>query len=147
MVRRLAERLGAPTAEATIPRVEALYHHTDPVRPVMRELLATLRKKHVRLGLLSNAPMGTAAKAKASGLSAMFDAAVFAGDVGVAKPDPAAFQLVARKLHTLPERCLFVDDVPEYVDATSVLGMRGHVYHWTRHHELEAVLREVRLLD
>ncbi len=147
VVQRLAELIGAPAAEATIQRVEALYQKVDAVRPVMRHLLVSLRRHRVKLGLLSNAPKGSTAKAKASGLSALFDAVVFTGDAGVAKPDPAAFQMIARKLHAPPERCLFVDDVPEYVTAATALGMHGHVYHWTRHRAFETVLRECGLLD
>ncbi len=146
ILRRLATVVGGPDAEAAIVQVEALYQDSDPVRPVMREMLQALRGR-VKLGLLSNAPRGSTAKAQASGLAAMFDATVFTGDAGVAKPDPRAYRLIAQLLHVAPERCLYVDDVAAYVDAAKQLGMRGHVYHWSRHAGFETVLRNAGLLD
>lgn len=63
-----------------------------------------------RLGLLSNATSETVEAWPHSPLAARLDTAVFSSAVGLAKPDPAIFELAAGKLDAKPEECVFVGD-------------------------------------
>ena len=58
----------------------------------------------------------------------LFDTVVLSGIAGVAKPDPAAFLLVAERLGVEPARCVFVDDLRRNVLGAAAVGMTG-VHH------------------
>jgi len=50
------------------------------------------------------------------------------GALGIAKPDPAVFQLVAERCGAAVEATLFVDDSAEYVESARQAGARAHVF-------------------
>ncbi len=139
---RIADR---QAIDAVIEDLLEYYRKQDPVRPVMQPLLAALKGK-VQLALLSNATRGSTRRFEQSGLLDYFDAIICSGDVGVAKPDDEAFHLAARKLAVSVEKCAFVDDVEENVDAASRLGMKAMLYHHSRHHEFVNHLRDWKLI-
>ncbi|XVQ82064.1 HAD-IA family hydrolase [Microbispora siamensis] len=94
------------------------------------EVLALLLRARARVPvvLVSNATSELAAHLRELELHDAFDHVVSSYDVGVAKPDPRIFEIAARHAGVPPERCLFVDDRAENVDAARVLGMTGLVY-------------------
>lgn len=49
-------------------------------------------------------------------------------ELGVAKPDKAAFQAAIEASRAQPAACYFIDDKPENVAAATALGLRGHVF-------------------
>lgn len=51
------------------------------------------------------------------------DAFVDASELGVRKPDPAAYLAAAEALGTTPDRIVFLDDTPECVDGARAVGM------------------------
>jgi putative hydrolase of the HAD superfamily len=51
------------------------------------------------------------------------DAFVDASELGVRKPDPAAYLAAAEALGTPPDRIVFLDDTPECVDGARAVGM------------------------
>ncbi|MFC7494621.1 MULTISPECIES: HAD family hydrolase [unclassified Nocardioides] len=53
----------------------------------------------------------------------LLDVVVVSGREGVAKPDAAAFELVAERSGLPLDRLVFVDDSPRNVDAAAALGM------------------------
>lgn len=65
-------------------------------------------------------------------------------ELGLAKPDPAIFLMVARQLGTDPDRCLMVDDLAENVVGARRAGMRGLRFRGTK--ALEVTLKEGGLL-
>jgi 2-haloacid dehalogenase len=56
-----------------------------------------------------------------------FDDVVLSGDVRLAKPDPAIYDLAARRFGVTPSRTLFVDDRADNVAAAAAAG-------WLTHH-------------
>lgn len=54
----------------------------------------------------------------------LFDVVVDSSEVGIRKPDPAAYDYVLREVGLPPQACVFVDDNPKYVEAGIVAGMR-----------------------
>jgi putative hydrolase of the HAD superfamily len=131
---------GAARADAAIAQLRDYYLRHAAVRAPMRELLASLRGR-VRSAILSNAARGSTERFEQRGLLDLVDAILCSGDLGVAKPDPEAFRLAARRLGVAPGRCAFVDDVEENVQAARTLGMQALHYHHTRHAELVDALR------
>ena len=71
----------------------------------------------------------------------LFDVVVLSGLAGVAKPDAAAFLLVAERLGVPPVRCVFVDDLRRNVLGAAATGMTG-----VHHSSLEATVQELEVL-
>ena len=59
---------------------------------------------------------------------ALFDDVVVSGEVGAAKPDPRAYEIVAERSGLPLEQLVFVDDRQANVDAAAVLGMAAIVF-------------------
>ena len=57
-----------------------------------------------------------------------FDAIVISAEVGIAKPDPAIFELALRQLGVRAEETVYVDDMQENVIAAQTLGLRGVLF-------------------
>jgi putative hydrolase of the HAD superfamily len=73
-----------------------------------------------------------------AGLTHFADAVVSSAQVGVAKPDQRIYEIAAELAGAAPERCLFVDDRLENVEAARTLGMTG--VHYRTVADLTAVL-------
>lgn len=105
-------------------------------------VVAALRGRGVRTAILSNDPGGPgAARLRELGGGRFVDEVVLSGDVGVAKPDPRSYLLVAQRLGLEPSQCVFVDDLVANVRAAAATGMVGV------HHECpDAVVEELTVL-
>ncbi len=92
------------------------------------ETLAVLRCAHrdgVTLALLSNAPYELAVAARANPALEIFDRMSFSAELGVIKPDPAAFHAALEGLDVDFAEVLFVDDRPENVAGAIAAGLRA----------------------
>lgn len=69
-----------------------------------------------------------------------FDALVASHEVGLRKPDPRIFAHAQALAGSAPGECLFIDDLPENVEAARACGWRGVVYR--RDEDLRARLAE-----
>jgi putative hydrolase of the HAD superfamily len=58
----------------------------------------------------------------------LFDAMVLSADVGLMKPDPAIFKMMADELGLLPNECVMIDDVVSNIDGAKLVGMPGVLY-------------------
>jgi putative hydrolase of the HAD superfamily len=79
--------------------------------PGVAELLAELRSKGCKLGLITNGFAETHhEKIELLGLTASFDAIFIADEVGMVKPDPRLFAHACERLGVAPERSVMVGD-------------------------------------
>jgi putative hydrolase of the HAD superfamily len=78
----------------------------------------------VRLALLSNAPEPLATAIDHGGWSPSFDRRFYSCRLGLAKPDPAAYEAVLADLGATPQSVLFIDDRAENTLAATALGLR-----------------------
>ncbi|MFD3972420.1 HAD-IA family hydrolase [Streptomyces cyaneofuscatus] len=94
------------------------------------EVVALLRRArtHVPVVLVTNATLQLDDDLALLGLTDLADAVVSSAVEQVAKPDPAIYRIAAERAGVPAERCLFVDDRQENVDAAAALGMRGVLY-------------------
>jgi putative hydrolase of the HAD superfamily len=58
----------------------------------------------------------------------LFDAQVISSAVGLRKPDPAIYELVAEQIGLPPEGCVFVDDLPGNLKPARAIGMATVVH-------------------
>ncbi len=49
-------------------------------------------------------------------------------ELGMVKPEPEIYLEAARRAGCRPDECVFIDDMPENVEAAAKLGMAGVVY-------------------
>lgn len=92
----------------------------------IRELSVTGKYK---IGFLSNIGHGWIDDfVSASDRAELFDSVVLSSHVGMLKPDPAIFELMANKLGVNPSDCIMIDDIAGNIDGAQVAGMQGIVF-------------------
>ncbi|MBQ1089471.1 HAD-IA family hydrolase [Streptomyces sp. B93] len=96
------------------------FHADETVVDLLRRARA-----HVPLVLLTNATLQLEEDLASLGLTDLADHLVSSARVGLAKPDPRIFELAADRAGARLDRCLFVDDTLENVEAATGLGMRA----------------------
>jgi putative hydrolase of the HAD superfamily len=92
--------------------------------PGADEALAALRRRELRLGVVANWDCALPSHLERLGLEGCFDTVVTSARAGVAKPDPAIFELALRELGTEPGRALHVGDEPIDEQGALAAGMR-----------------------
>lgn len=131
LIRRMLDRVGAGFSEEETARVRAEYDHryeSEPMKlvtayPGMPELLARLKAKGVKVGILSNKP-DNMAKAVVAELYGTLPDAVYGQREGVPiKPDPAGALDLAKELGVSPEEALYIGDTWVDMDTGRSAGM------------------------
>jgi putative hydrolase of the HAD superfamily len=89
----------------------------------LQTLMEFAARPGVKLALLSNAPEPIALAIDTSTWSRHFDRRFYSCRLQLAKPDPAVFELVLRRLAASPESVLFIDDRAENIQAAARLGV------------------------
>lgn len=115
--------LGLHTPEA-IDAFRRRYAADEAVNDGVLDLIRRLHGRY-KLAVLSNAPAGLAQWLEDWGILGFFDVVVCSGDEGVAKPDPAVFQLTLGRLEVSPDEAVFVDDSLGHVEAARAAGLHG----------------------
>ncbi|MFI2608760.1 HAD family hydrolase [Kitasatospora sp. NPDC018619] len=85
-------------------------------------------RQRCRLVLVTNATTWLDEDLALLGLADLADEVVNSSRVGAAKPDRRIYEIAAERAGAAPERCLFVDDRQENVDAAVAFGMTGVRY-------------------
>ncbi len=120
------------------------------LHPDVRRLLAGLRSRGLRIGLISNtfAPGRLLTpRLEKDGIGEAIDVIVFSSEYGKRKPHPAIFEAALEELGVSPERALFVGDQPvaDIMGAKGV-GMKTVLALWFRNdepdHDADFVARE-----
>lgn len=61
-------------------------------------------------------------------LATYFDVVVASGDIGFAKPEPEAYEIVADRLGVRCDECIFIDDRELFCAGATSVGMRAITY-------------------
>jgi epoxide hydrolase-like predicted phosphatase len=114
-----------------------------PLNEQMVGLVARLRAKGYRTGIISNTIPGLEERLRAElpHLVPLFDVRIGSGDLGVAKPDPEIYLHAVRALGLVPAECVFTDDTRRFAEAARELGMHG--FHFTGYDQFVRDLRSV----
>lgn len=126
----VAVQLGSSFSPGQIQQLtEADLDSWSEIDSSMVEVLAALRERGERLGLLSNIPEELAARfLERFEWLAHFEVLGLSARIGSAKPDPAAYSWCLAELGTAPEHTLFIDDRQENINAALDLGIQGHLF-------------------
>jgi HAD superfamily hydrolase (TIGR01509 family) len=90
-----------------------------------------LRGRGLRVGILSNSGPGAREAERHWGFEETTDDIVYSHEVGLAKPDPAIYELTASRLGLAPEEIVFLDDVPVNVEAARAAGWHAVLHEQT----------------
>jgi epoxide hydrolase-like predicted phosphatase len=92
------------------------------------EKITELKKAH-KVGLLSNIGRGWINSFfDEHQLHDLFDGVVLSGEVGIVKPQPEIYRLMADRLEVKPEECVFIDDAPDNCAGADAVGMKAIHY-------------------
>ena len=109
-------------AELTRPVDPRVILETFPeVLPTLREL----RRRGVRMGIVSDAWPELPTLHAALGMGGFFEAYAISAELGCHKPDPRMYRHASDALGLPAGDCLFPDDEPAYVTAAIALGYQG----------------------
>jgi putative hydrolase of the HAD superfamily len=136
--RALEQRAGRP-----LPRLHEQWRKAQtPIEPNL-ELVRALRSSY-KLSILSNADLSLRGRLERDiGIHHLFDDIVCSAEVGMAKPEPAVFQLAAERLGVSPAQCVFIDDWDQNIDAARAVGMQAVLYRVDKGDDLRAQLQMV----
>lgn len=108
--------------------LRAAFYAGDVLNTALVACIDHLRTLGLRTALLSNFSADLRAMLHQQDLLRRFDAVAISAEIGVMKPQAAAYQRVLAMLGLEAGACVFIDDVPENITAAQALGMQGIVY-------------------
>jgi putative hydrolase of the HAD superfamily len=109
-------------AELTRPVEPSVVVETFPDVP---DTLAQLRRRGVRMAVVSDAWPELPAMHAGIGIGDYFEAYAISAVLGCRKPDPRMYRHASDALGLAPQQCLFIDDDPALVAAAIELGYAG----------------------
>ena len=109
-------------------------------------VMAELQQANFRLLGLTNWSAETFPVARDRfGLLQRFEDILVSGEIGLAKPDPAIFELIIHRYGLQPDACVFIDDSPPNVRSAEMVGFTG--IRFTDAAQLRSRLVELGLLE
>ena len=112
--RRILSGVGAVNFSELVPQLRERLEGEQFAQPFpeVREVLAALRDRGLKLGVLSDGWASTRQIYEKLDLASFFDAWTFSAVVGCCKPNPRIFSAAANAIGLEPASLLFVDDLP-----------------------------------
>jgi putative hydrolase of the HAD superfamily len=108
--------------------LRAAFYSGDVLNVELVACIDRLRTSGLRVGLLSNFSTDLRAMLVQQDLLWRFDALTISAEIGVMKPDAAAYRAVLAMLGLAAQTCVFIDDLPANVAAAQGVGMHGIVF-------------------
>ena len=108
--------------------LRASFYGGDVLNQPLLTCIDRLRQQSMALGLLSNFSTDLRSMLGAQDLLRRFDHIAISAEIGAMKPDAAAYEAILGMLALPAAACVFIDDLPENVDAARALGMHGIVF-------------------
>lgn len=128
---RIGAALGASAEVLASMRADFWDAYCGTLNQPLFDFLAGLRGQ-VGLAILSNSGDGAREEEERRfGFAAVFDPICYSHEIGVTKPEPEAFRIVLDRLDAAPADVLFIDDVPENIEAARAMGIRTHLHEAT----------------
>jgi epoxide hydrolase-like predicted phosphatase len=108
--------------------LRAAFYAGDVLNVELVACIDHLRARGLRVGLLSNFSADLRAMLAQQDLLQRFDAVAISAEIGVMKPDAAAYRTVLAMLGMAAPTCVFIDDVSANVEAAQAVGIHGIVF-------------------
>jgi epoxide hydrolase-like predicted phosphatase len=111
--------------------------------PEMYMIVDQLKKKGIRVGMLSNINDRYTKLIRDFGFYEPFDPCLLSCEMGLEKPDPKAYELLLNTMKLPAEEVVFIDDKAENVDAAKKMGIDAIVFESSQQIREELVKREI----
>ena len=95
------------------------------LNPEIEELISLLKNKYGMLCLSNTNSWHFEYCMQKFHVLKHFDSFILSYKVGKTKPDRTLFEEAIKKAATLPDECVYIDDVPKFVETASKLGING----------------------
>ena len=122
----VGETLGLSASQ--LRELRASFYGGDALNHELLACIDRLRQRGMALGLLSNFSTDLHGMLQAQDLLQRFDHVAISAEIGVMKPDAAAYEAILGMLALPASACVFIDDLPANVAAAQALGMHGIVF-------------------
>jgi HAD superfamily hydrolase (TIGR01509 family) len=132
------DRLGLSDDQADELMADQWRWYVGTLDQALYDWFAAVRGRGLAAGILSNSGPGAREAERVWGLEEITDEIVYSHEVGLAKPDPAIYELTTTRLGVRPGEIVFLDDVPANVDAARAAG-----WHAVLHEETERSIAEI----
>jgi putative hydrolase of the HAD superfamily len=133
MRRRYADALGLLPDQADRFMADMWVWYCGDLDEPLVDYVRLLRPR-LKTGILSNSADGARREEERRyRFSELVDDVVYSHEVGLAKPDPAIFELACQRLDVRPHEVVFVDDVPDNVEAAARFGLQAVLHERTAH--------------
>ena len=114
-------------------RLAALQETFDQIPDESVQLLLELRRRGIKVGLITNTFSDERDLIRSSKLFPLFDATRISYEEGVLKPDPSMYQSIMIELGVTPDECLYVGDGgSRELFAARDIGMQAVQASWFR---------------
>lgn len=135
----VADRLNITLAEAE-GQLARDFYGGDVMDETVVALIRRLRADGFHVALLSNDAAGLLRPRLARlGIADLFDPLIISSEIGVMKPDAAAYRAVLDRIGRPANETIFIDDMPENVAGAAILGI--HAVHYRDSMNLETTLQ------
>ncbi len=115
------------------------------LHPEILPMLSGLKKRGIRIGLITNCFSEEARLIRESPLFPYFDAPCLSYELGVRKPDPKIFRTCLEQLDIAPENCLYAGDGgSQELETARALGMQAVQVTWHRREEMDHLQAAIR---
>lgn len=123
--RRFADELGLSAAQTDEFMAGMWRWYCGELDQELMAYAASLRPRHAT-AILSNSSDGARREEQARySFAESFDVIIYSHEVGLVKPDPRIYALLCAELNVPAADLVFLDDVPENVEAACRFGIRG----------------------
>jgi len=115
------------------------------LHPQILPVLTELKRRNIRIGLITNCFSEEAKLIRESEMFAYFDAPCLSWELGVRKPDPAIYRVCLEKLGIPAEDCLYVGDGgSRELETAREMGMQAVQAVWYRQEAFEKYQAAIR---
>lgn len=129
--RRFADELGLSSAQADEFIADMWCWYCGELDQELTAYAASLRPRY-RTAILSNSADGARREEQARySFADLFDIIIYSHEAGLVKPDPRIYALLCAELGVSPDEVVFLDDVPQNVEAACQFGIRGLLHQST----------------
>jgi len=131
MRRRYADALGLLPDQADCFMADMWVWYCGDLDEPLVDYVRSLRPR-LKTGILSNSADGARREEERRyRFTDLVDDVVYSHEVGLAKPDPAIFELACRRLGVRPREVVFVDDLPNNIEAAARCGLQAVLHERT----------------
>ena len=121
-------RLGLTHGQLAEMRADCWRWYVGTLDRALFDWFAAVRSRQLKAGILSNSGPGAREAERHHGFEDVADDIVYSHEVGLMKPDPAAYALTGARLSVEPHEVVFLDDAPLNVEGARAAGWHA-VHH------------------